>query len=175
MRIHRLGSIRIHTHEQRAYAYTDAHQHPTSFTHRQTQIPFWTSLSASLLTVFAGAEYMDALSLRDHMRIQTTPVPEVVVGCIASQLIAALAHLHKEWHRAHRDLKPGNILVDSRGLVRVTDLGQSKQMAATLGMMGSFVGAQVYMSPQRIQVSLLHFLLSYLSGSASLVHATRQT
>jgi serine/threonine protein kinase len=74
-----------------------------------------------------------------------------VVGCIVSQLIAALAHLHKEWHRAHRDLKPGNILLDTQGGVRVTDLGQSKQMAATLGMMGSFVGAQVYMSPQRIQ------------------------
>eukprot|EP00283_Hemiselmis_rufescens_P017700 CAMPEP_0173456542 /NCGR_PEP_ID=MMETSP1357-20121228/56210_1 /TAXON_ID=77926 /ORGANISM="Hemiselmis rufescens, Strain PCC563" /LENGTH=230 /DNA_ID=CAMNT_0014423777 /DNA_START=211 /DNA_END=899 /DNA_ORIENTATION=- len=94
--------------------------------------------------------YMDGLSLRDHMRPQQ-PIPERVVGSVVSQLTEVLHYLHKELHRAHRDLKPGNILVNRQGGVRLTDLGQSRQLQATLGVMGSFVGTQVYMSPQRIQ------------------------
>jgi hypothetical protein len=48
--------------------------------------------------------------------------------------------------------QPGNVLLSQSGVVKITDLGQSKQLAATLGLMGTYVGAQVYMSPQRIQV-----------------------
>jgi len=100
--------------------------------------------------VVVATEFMDGLSLRDHMR-PGRPIPERVVGSVVSQLVDVLAFLHSQWHRAHRDLKPGNILLNRKGEVKVTDLGQSRQLQATLEQMSSFVGTQQYMSPQRIQ------------------------
>lgn len=98
-----------------------------------------------------ATEWMDALSLRDHMR-HGERIPERAVGCIAMQVANALAFLHKHCHRAHRDLKPGNVLLSCAGEAKITDLGQSKQLEQTRGVMGSYVGAQIYMSPQRILV-----------------------
>ncbi|EKX40355.1 hypothetical protein GUITHDRAFT_113592 [Guillardia theta CCMP2712] len=97
-----------------------------------------------------ATEWMDCLSLRDHMP-PGRPIPEPAVGGIISQTVFGLAHLHSVQHTAHRDIKPSNILLNSAGNVKITDLCQSRQLAQTLDMMGTYVGQTLYMSPERIQ------------------------
>jgi len=56
----------------------------------------------------------------------------------------------------HRDLKPGNILINYQGQVKLTDFGISKELVATANLSQTFVGTSAYMcnlirSPERIE------------------------
>ena len=57
--------------------------------------------------------------------------------------------LHKK-HQIHRDLKPGNVLVNTEGVVKLTDFGISKTLDNSTEFCNSFVGTKNYMSPERI-------------------------
>ncbi len=57
--------------------------------------------------------------------------------------------LHKKY-QIHRDLKPGNILINSEGRVKLTDFGISKTLENSTQFCNSFVGTKNYMSPERI-------------------------
>lgn len=48
-----------------------------------------------------------------------------ILNEINRSLISGLRYLH-ERHIAHRDLKPENLLIDSRGVLKVSDFGVSR-------------------------------------------------
>ena len=54
-------------------------------------------------------------------------------------------------HQIHRDMKPGNILINSEGLVKLTDFGIARTLEDSSGFCNTFVGTKTYMSPERIQ------------------------
>ena len=97
---------------------------------------------------------MDGGSLADVLHAaQITgsgPLSEMVLGKLAARTLAGLNYLHRERHQVHRDMKPGNILLNSRGEVKISDFGLSAELDSTKEMCATFIGTHAYMSPERL-------------------------
>ena len=95
-------------------------------------------------------EYMDGGTLATLVEKCGGKLPENVLGKLSAQLLQGLAYLHKTMHIIHRDIKPHNILLNSKGQAKITDFGVSGELASTQAMAKTFVGTHKYMSPTRI-------------------------
>lgn len=77
-------------------------------------------------------------------------LPEMQVQSIACQLVSALFYLHS--HRIlHRDMKPQNILLAKRGLVKLCDFGFARCMSLNTIVLTSIKGTPLYMAPELVE------------------------
>lgn len=98
--------------------------------------------------VHVALEFMDYGSLADvKQRVQL--VPESILALIMMQILEGLKQLHLNYV-IHRDVKLGNILVNSKGSVKVTDFGISKKLGDSAQFCDTFVGTATHMSPERV-------------------------
>ncbi|MHB8903194.1 MAG: protein kinase domain-containing protein, partial [Thermoguttaceae bacterium] len=97
---------------------------------------------------YIASEYIEGLTLRDLLSSGTPALAETVemVGAVAR----ALQHAHTQGI-VHRDVKPGNILVNSEGQPFVTDFGLAKRISGdeTISSEGQILGTVRYMSPEQ--------------------------
>src|SRR5690242_12517062 len=111
-------------------------------------------------TTFIATEFVEGLTLRQHMRLHQLKLVEVLD--IAIQIASALVAAHSAGI-VHRDIKPENIMVRSDGIVKLLDFGLAKLTerqelsaepdATTLALVntepGSVLGTVAYMSPEQ--------------------------
>ena len=93
-------------------------------------------------------EYMDWGSL-EFLSAPHIKINEQALGAIVYQILWGLGYLHFD-NRMHRDIKPGNVLINSNGDVKLSDFGISTLMDTTKQFKSSSVGTFRYMSPERL-------------------------
>lgn len=81
-------------------------------------------------TAYYVMDYVDGESLSERMKRTGQPMSEDEVRRILLQILNALGEVHSQqiWHL---DLKPGNIMIDRQGNVKIIDFGASKQLSTT--------------------------------------------
>lgn len=115
-------------------------------------------------------EHMDGGSLQDVVNSGGCTNEEILAD-IAHQMLLGLQFLHRN-NVAHRDLKPGNVLLNCDGIVKLADFGLSKDLSNALGFDNvasfqsnphSFVGTMSYMVSDQTCAQCMHLVhnLSY--------------
>ena len=99
---------------------------------------------------FLAMEYLEGQTLDALARRQRLEVREIVgIGVQVAEALEA-ARLSQV---VHRDIKPGNIMVDGQGRVKVLDFGLAKRLdrpgeASVLTQEGAVLGTPNYLSPE---------------------------
>lgn len=88
-------------------------------------------------------EYIDMGSIEELIK-QYGAIPEDVTAKYTEQILSGLEYLHSH-SIIHRDIKTANILVDTKGMVKITDFGCATQITTYVE---SFKGTLNYMAPE---------------------------
>ncbi len=98
--------------------------------------------------IIIAMEYIDGSTLED-MIIDKENMPADTAVQIISSVLETLAFAHQKGIY-HRDIKPGNIMVDKRGHVKIIDFGIAKgESDPNLTIAGSSCGTPAYMPPEQ--------------------------
>jgi hypothetical protein len=98
---------------------------------------------------FIVMEFVEGETLADLLRREGRLSPEQA-GQIAARVAEALEHAHRRG-LVHRDVKPGNILLDRAGNVKVADFGIAKSLQETdrFTRTGTVLGTATYLAPEQ--------------------------
>lgn len=76
------------------------------------------------------------------------PLPVPLKLVYAMQVCSALDYAHKRGI-VHRDIKPGNVMVNKEGQIKVVDFGIARVMETSKTQTGMLIGTFAYMSPEQ--------------------------
>jgi WD40 repeat protein len=125
-------------------------------------VPVYEAGEAGSLCYLASA-YCPGPTLAQWLRGRSEPVPTREAAALVATLAEAVEHAHARGV-VHRDLKPGNVLLQTDGLQpgglgtpKITDFGLAKQLAvgpdssgaASMTQSGAIVGTPCYMAPEQ--------------------------
>jgi beta-lactam-binding protein with PASTA domain/tRNA A-37 threonylcarbamoyl transferase component Bud32 len=101
-------------------------------------------------TYYIVMEFVDGETLSARIRRGPVPADEAASIGIATAAALAFAHSHDV---IHRDVKPGNVLIDTTGHVKVADFGIARAVGAAerITQAGSVMGTATYFSPEQAQ------------------------
>ena len=99
-------------------------------------------------TIYIVSDFIDGANLKEWLSSQRLSPRE------AAELVAKIAEALHHAHEAgvvHRDLKPGNIMLDLDGQPHITDFGLAKRESGeiTITLEGKPLGTPNYMSPEQ--------------------------
>jgi uncharacterized protein YbaR (Trm112 family) len=84
----------------------------------------------------------------EQMISQRMPIPVSLKLLYAAQACSAFDYAHKRGI-VHRDIKPGNIMVNKDGAVKVVDFGIARVLETSKTQTGTLIGTFAYMSPEQ--------------------------
>lgn len=109
--------------------------------------------SATIRLPYFAMEYIRGESLTAYADHRTLTTPERLE--LVAKICDAVEHAHQKGV-IHRDLKPGNILVDESAQPKVLDFGVARATGADVELvttqtgLGQFMGTVPYMSPEQV-------------------------
>ena len=101
---------------------------------------------------------MDLTTFTERLHTTNTPLPDPLLSHITFAVTSAVSSLHAQ-HILHRDIKPGNILLDTKGNVLLCDFGSSR-----IGGSGENSGA---ITPSSIRTTRLYRSPECILGAPS--------
>jgi fused-like protein len=109
---------------------------------------FETARDVVLVTEFAHGELLSLLAADGALPCET-------VRSVAIQLVSALRYLAQS-RVMHRDLKPQNCLIGSRGIIKLADFGFARELGTTSTLLSSIKGTPLYMAPEMLAPRALY-------------------
>jgi serine/threonine protein kinase/formylglycine-generating enzyme required for sulfatase activity len=99
--------------------------------------------------LWIAMELVEGRSLADRLAEGRLAIPEA--ARIGRAMAEGLAYAHA-LGLVHRDVKPGNVLLGSRGEVKLADFGLARRRDESLVLTapGSVVGTPIYMAPEQL-------------------------
>lgn len=115
-------------------------------------------------------EYLDGEDLKYKLKQGHTFSDEELINWW-NQLVDALAYTHSKGI-VHRDIKPGNIFVDTEGNIKLLDFGIAKvKDSITYTATGQKIGTLMYMSPEQVKDSKhIDYRSDFYSLAVTFVH-----
>ena len=100
--------------------------------------------------LFITMEYVRGEDLKSVIRRMKVLAPGTAVS-IARQVAEGLGEAHR-LGVVHRDLKPGNIMIDKEGSAKIMDFGIARSLLrAGTTAEGAIIGTPEYMSPEQVE------------------------
>ncbi|SFJ05813.1 serine/threonine protein kinase [Planctomicrobium piriforme] len=99
---------------------------------------------------YVAMELVDGRSMQDWLNAQKQL--QVSDALLVTALVGEALHYAHELNMVHRDVKPDNILVTKKGVVKLSDLGLAKAVDDTdmsLTQSGTGMGTPHYMAPEQ--------------------------
>jgi serine/threonine protein kinase len=97
-------------------------------------------------------EYCDSGSLSDVLEVLGHGLDEMQLSAVSRSVLSSLAYVHAK-NRIHRDIKAGNLLVTSDGLVKLCDFGIAAQLDTNVVQRGTRIGSPFWMAPEVINAT----------------------
>ncbi len=99
-------------------------------------------------TAYLIMEYVDGMTLADFLELHDDDMTLNIVAAVADGVSSALETAHRN-NVLHLDIKPGNILIDRQGNIKVTDFGMAA-LPDSEGKRHGDGGTIGYMPPEQI-------------------------